>query len=52
MNLVANVFALKRTMPIFAAIIGVLYFKEEIGPKKALAILMMVAGSVVIYLFQ
>jgi drug/metabolite transporter (DMT)-like permease len=46
---VANVFAIKRTMPLFAFLIGVFYFKEHSNLKqKIIATLVMVAGAVII----
>jgi len=50
---VAYVFAIKRLMPLFAFLIGVVYFKErtEIA-KKILATALMVAGAVVVTLYK
>jgi uncharacterized membrane protein len=44
---VAQVFAIKRTMPLFAFLIGFLYFREQNEiPKKILATALMVAGAI------
>ncbi|EKE20180.1 MAG: hypothetical protein ACD_8C00046G0005 [uncultured bacterium] len=48
---VANVFAIKRTMPLFAFLIGVFYFKERSNlTQKIIATLIMVVGAVIITL--
>jgi uncharacterized membrane protein len=44
---VAQVFAIKRTMPLFAFLIGFLYFREQNEiPKKILATALMVVGAI------
>ena len=50
---VAYVFAIKRLMPLFAFLIGIIYFKEraEIA-KKILATALMVAGAVIVTLYK
>jgi drug/metabolite transporter (DMT)-like permease len=49
---VAYVFALKRMMPFFAFIIGVLYFKERNGlQKKFIGTVLMVTGAVIMTVF-
>jgi len=46
---VASVFAIKRTMPLFAFVIGVLYFKERNNLlQKSAATLIMIAGAIMI----
>lgn len=46
---VANVFAIKRTMPLFAFVIGVLYFKERTNlMQKIVATIIMVVGAIII----
>ncbi|EKD46411.1 MAG: Drug/Metabolite Transporter (DMT) Superfamily [uncultured bacterium] len=46
---VSSVFAIKRTMPLFAFMIGVFYFKEKRNLKqKIVATLIMVAGAIII----
>lgn len=46
---VANVFAIKRTMPLFAFLIGVFYFRERSNlTQKIIATLIMVAGAVIV----
>lgn len=50
---VANVFTIKRTMPFFAFLIGLYFFKEKAGIKrKILATLLMVVGAIVITIFK
>lgn len=49
---VADVFALKRTMPIFATGIGVWYFREKLTLRSAIAMAVMVAGSVLVVLLH
>lgn len=49
---VASVFALKRTMPFFAFVIGIVYFKERTELwKKFVATMFMVVGAVLVTLF-
>lgn len=49
---VAYVMGIKRLMPLFAFVIGLVYFKERQDiPKKILATLLMVAGAVLITVF-
>lgn len=46
---VANVFAIKRTMPLFAFVLGVVYFKERSNLlQKIIATVIMVIGAVII----
>lgn len=45
---VAHVFAIKRTMPLFALAIGALYFREALSFKKMGAIVCMIGGSVIV----
>jgi drug/metabolite transporter (DMT)-like permease len=46
---VANVFAIKRTMPLFAFLIGVLYFKERNNLlQKIIATTVMVVGAIIV----
>lgn len=46
---VANVFAIKRTMPLFAFVIGVVYFKERTNlTQKIIATVIMVIGAIII----
>lgn len=50
---VSYVMAIKRTMPIFAFLIGFFFFKEKINVKrKLLAIILMVLGAVFIATFN
>ncbi|HBI33656.1 MAG TPA: hypothetical protein DEA43_03495 [Candidatus Moranbacteria bacterium] len=46
---VASVFAIKRTMPLFAFVIGVIYFKERNNLlQKIIATIVMVIGAVIV----
>ena len=50
---VSYVFAIKRTMPFFAFIIGYFYFKERQDVfKKILATILMVLGAIIITVFK
>jgi len=49
---VASVMAIKRSMPFFAFLIGVFYFKEKSDlKKKILATILMVAGAVLVTVY-
>ncbi len=50
-DLVANVFAVKRVMPIFGLIIGLIFFKEKLTKRIVLSAIIMIAGAVLITLF-
>lgn len=48
----SEVFALKRTMPFFALILGVLVFKEHITRRQVIGTALLVIGSVLIIWFR
>ncbi|PID51890.1 MAG: hypothetical protein CR972_04825 [Candidatus Moraniibacteriota bacterium] len=50
-GLVANVFAIKRVMPIFGLIIGLIFFKERLTRRIVLSAILMIIGAVLITLF-
>ena len=48
----SEVFSIKRIMPIFALILGVLMFKETVHSKHIIGTIMMIFGAVLIVLFK
>lgn len=48
----SEVFALKRTMPIFALILGVVMFREAVTVRKVAATALLIIGSGVVVYFQ